>query len=140
MIPIYWLGFILYAVFVVYLGWRSYRSKQPASEVDVDFWAAGKSLGPWATGLSISASFMSISWSCVYAVQLVYWYGLSALWLLAIPWLIVMVLYYILTPYFRKLPAFSQPEMVAQRFGQSARSSSSRKNEIAPIPSASSGS
>jgi len=69
MIPIYWLGFILYAVFVVYLGWRSYRSNQPASEVDVDFWAAGKSLGPWATGLSISASFMSVSWSCVYAVQ-----------------------------------------------------------------------
>jgi len=33
------------------------------------FWAAGKSLGPWATGLSISASFMSVSWSCVYAVQ-----------------------------------------------------------------------
>ncbi|MCH8957207.1 sodium:solute symporter family protein [candidate division KSB1 bacterium] len=121
MIPIYWLGFILYAVFVVYLGWRSYRSKQPASEVDVDFWAAGKSLGPWATGLSISASFMSISWSCVYAVQLVYWYGLSALWLLAIPWLIVMVFYYILTPHFRKLPAFSQPEMVAQRFGQNTR-------------------
>ncbi len=121
MIPIYWLGFILYALFVVYLGWRSYRSNQPASEVDVDFWAAGKSLGPWATGLSISASFMSISWSCVYAVQLVYWYGLSGLWLLAIPWLIVMVFFYTLTPHFSKLPAFSQPEMVAQRFGQNTR-------------------
>jgi len=121
MIPIYWLGFILYAVFVVYLGWRSYRPNQPVSKIDVDFWAAGKSLGPWATGLSISASFMSISWSCVYAVQLVYWYGLSALWLLAIPWLIVMIFYYTLTPHFRKLPAFSQPEIVAQRFGQSAR-------------------
>ena len=121
MTSIYWLGFILYALFVVYIGWRSYRSNQAASKIEVDFWAAGKSLGPWATGLSISASFMSISWSCVYAVQLIYWYGLSALWLLAIPWLIVMVIYYILTPYFRKLPAFSQPEMVAQRFGQSVR-------------------
>lgn len=121
MVAIYWAGFLLYAIFVVYIGWRSYRKTKPASEVNVEFWAAGKSLGPWATGLSISASFMSISWSCVYAVQLVYWYGLSALWLLAIPWLLVMVFYYILTPHFRKFPAFSQPEMVAQRFGDRIR-------------------
>ncbi|MCZ6594505.1 MAG: hypothetical protein O6943_06260, partial [Bacteroidetes bacterium] len=46
------------------------------------------------------ASFMSISWSCAYAVQLIYWYDLSSLRLLAIPWLIVMVLYYILIQYF----------------------------------------
>ncbi|MFQ5639711.1 MAG: sodium:solute symporter [bacterium] len=118
---IYWTGFLLYSFFVVYIGWRGYRSTKYSREVDLDFWAAGKSLGSWATGLSISASFMSISWSCVYAVQLVYWYGLGALWLLAIPWLIVMALYYILTPRFRKLQAFSQPEMLANRFGARIR-------------------
>ncbi|NIR49548.1 sodium:solute symporter family protein [candidate division KSB1 bacterium] len=121
MLWFYWAGFLVYAVFVIYIGWRGYRSQKPSDELKVDFWAAGKTLGPWATGLSISASFMSISWSCVYAVQLAYWYGLGALWLLAIPWLIVMGFYYALTPHFRKMPAFSQPEMLAQRFGEKVR-------------------
>ncbi|MFQ5865924.1 MAG: sodium:solute symporter [bacterium] len=119
---IYWAGFISYSLFVIYVGWRGYKRSRHTSDLDVDFWAAGKSLNPWATGLSISASFMSISWSCVYDVQLFYWYGLSALWLLAIPWLLAMLGFYVLTPYFRKLPAFSQPEMLAQRFGQKVRS------------------
>lgn len=118
---VYWAGIIIYAIFVLYIGWRGFQKTEEFPETNVEFWAAGKSLGPWATGLSISASFMSISWSCVYAVQLVYWYGVSSLWLLAIPWLIVMLFYYLLTPYFRKLPAFSQPEMLAQRFGHKIR-------------------
>lgn len=121
MLWIYWASFLLYAIFVVYVGWRGYRTPKQSPTDDLDFWAAGKSLGSWATGLSISASFMSISWSCVYAVQLVYWYGLGALWLLAIPWLLVMLFFFILTPRFRKLPAFSQPEMLAGRFGQRIR-------------------
>jgi Na+/proline symporter len=119
---LYWAGFIAYSLFVIYVGWRGYKRSKHTADLDIDFWAAGKSLSPWATGLSISASFMSISWSCVYDVQLFYWYGLSALWLLAIPWILTMVGFFVLTPYFRKLPAFSQPEMLAQRFGQRVRS------------------
>jgi Na+/proline symporter len=123
MIPLlYWAGFITYSLFVIYVGWRGYKRSKHTSNLDIDFWAAGKSLSPWATGLSISASFMSISWSCVYDVQLFYWYGLSALWLLAIPWLLTMFGFFVLAPHFRKLPAFSQPEMLAQRFGQRVRS------------------
>ena len=118
---VYWAGFLLYSALVIYVGWRGYRRARHPADADVDFWAAGKSLGPWATGLSISASFMSISWSCVYAVQLVYWYGVGALWLLAIPWLVVMAGYYVLAPRFRRIPAFSQPEMLAQRFGPQVR-------------------
>ncbi len=117
----YWTAFALYAATVIYIGWRGYQKSQRAEEAQVDFWAAGKKLGAWSVGLSISASFMSISWSCVYDIQLFYWYGVGALWLLPIPWLLTMLFYYILTPYFRKLPAFSQPEMIARRFGERAR-------------------
>jgi Na+/proline symporter len=118
----YWLAFGVYAVAVVFIGWRGYQKSKRAEEGQTDFWAAGKKLGAWSVGLSISASFMSISWSCVYDIQLFYWYGLGALWLLPIPWLLTMAFYYILTPYFRNLPAFSQPEMIARRFGERARS------------------
>lgn len=116
---IYWCGILAYCVVVLIIGWRGFRRTR--DQDSAAFWSAGKQLNKWSTGLSISAGFMSVSWSCVYAVQLVYWYGISALWLLAIPWLLTMGFYYILTPHFRKLQAFSQPEMLAKRFGEPIR-------------------
>lgn len=119
----YWLGFAAYVVLVIGIGFWIYRrevTNKQAPEAD-DFWNARKSLSAASVGLSISASMMSISWSCVYGVQLFYWYGIGAAWLLAIPWLAAMAGFYLLAPRFRKLPAFSQPEMVGQRFGQRAR-------------------
>jgi len=116
---LYWAGIALYSITVLWVGWRGYKRTEVQNTSE--FWAAGRSLNAWSVGLSISASFMSISWSCVYAVQLVYWYGISSVWLLAIPWLLVMAIFWFLTPTFRRLPAFSQPEMVAQRFGQDVR-------------------
>ncbi len=118
---LYWLGFLAYCVTVIFIGWRGYRRMRHVEDADIDFWAAGRSLSSGAVGLSISASFMSISWSCVYTVQLFYWYGLSALWLVPIPWLLTMAGFYLLAPRFRGLQAFSQPEMVARRFGPETR-------------------
>jgi Na+/proline symporter len=118
---IYWAGFLAYSLVVIWVGWRGYQKSKHRRDPGTDFWTAGKSLNSWSAGLSISASFMSISWSCVYNIQLYYWYGLSALWLLAIPWLLAMIGYFLLSKYFRKLPAFSQPEMLAQRFGERVR-------------------
>ena len=84
------------------------------------FWTAGRDLGPGSVGLSISAGFLSISWSCVYAVQLFHWYGLGAVWLVTIPWLLALAGIYVLARRYNELPAFSQPEMVRARFGGAA--------------------
>lgn len=116
---IYWFGFLGYSAVVLVIGWRGFRRTKEAA--GATFWTAGRSLNSWSAGLSISASFMSISWSCVYAVQLSYWYGVGALWLVPVPWLLTMVGFYWLAPHFRKLAAFSQPEMVAARFGTRLR-------------------
>jgi Na+/proline symporter len=120
---VYWLGFIAYSLVVVGMGYYIYRRERRRNrQLEAnEFWDAKKDLSASSAGLSISASMMSISWSCVYGVQLFYWYGLSAAWLLAIPWLMAMLGFYLLIPRFRKLTAFSQPEMVGQRFGQHAR-------------------
>ena len=120
----YWLAFITYSVIVIGIGfyiWNKRRVQKIQDESD-SFWSAGKSLSGWSSGLSISASMMSISWSCVYGVQLFYWYGIGAAWLLIIPWLITMGGFYLFTPLFRKLKAFSQPELLAKKFGQNLRS------------------
>ncbi len=123
MTSIYWLGFLFYSVLVVGIGWWVWWREKRQGKVDdtQTYWAASRNLGWVSVGLSISASMMSISWSCVYGVQLFYWYGVGAAWLLIIPWLLTMLGFWVLTPVFRKLQAFSQPELLGQRFGPRAR-------------------
>lgn len=112
-----WIGFIVYICITLGLGWWSHRKKDRG----VEFWTAGRSLSSFSVGLSISAGFMSVSWSCVYAVQLFYWYGIGAVWLITIPWLIALTGIYFLSKRYHHLSAFSQPEMVASRFGKGSK-------------------
>ncbi|NIM16506.1 MAG: hypothetical protein GTO45_31220 [Candidatus Aminicenantes bacterium] len=112
-----WIGFILYICITLGLGWLAHIKKDRGAE----FWTAGRSLNSLSVGLSISAGFMSISWSCVYAVQLFYWYGIGAVWLITIPWLIALAGIYYLSRRYHHLSAFSQPEMVAARFGKGSK-------------------
>lgn len=119
----YWLGFLLYSITVIGIGFFVwFKEKKSGHDTDNQtYWAASKNLSGWSVGLSISASMMSISWSCVYGVQLFYWYGIGASWLLINPWLVTMLGFYIFTPLFRKLNAFSQPELLEKKFGVKAR-------------------
>lgn len=125
----YWIGFMLYSFTVIGVGFYIWlRGKKVQSpQNNSDFWAAGGTLSGWSVGLSISASMMSISWSCVYGVQLFYWYGPGGAWLLIIPWLITMGGFYFFAPLFRSLKAFSQPELVEKKFG-------SRSRQILAVP------
>lgn len=119
----YWIGFIAYSIIVICIGvvvWIKDKRNRKLTD-NQTFWTASKNLSGWSVGLSISASMMSISWSCVYGVQLFYWYGVGALWLLTIPWLITMLGFYIFTPLFRKLNIFSQPELLEKKYGVRAR-------------------
>ncbi len=120
---IYWAGFLSYSVLVVAIGFFVYfRDKRRGQQFDNEaFWTANQALSGWSIGLSISASMMSVSWSCVYDVQLFYWYGPGAAWLLAIPWLVTMGGFFALAPLFRRLKVFSQPELLEKRFGPRAR-------------------
>ncbi len=119
----YWAGFIVYSLTVIVIGFRVYlREKKSGHEIDNSgYWTASRSLSGWAIGLSISASMMSISWSGMYGVQLFYWYGPGGMWLLIIPWLMTMGLFFWLTPRFRQLNVFSQPELMQRHYGTAAR-------------------
>ncbi len=113
--------FLVYTVIVLYIGWRNWRKRAAYSGDNDIFWSAGKKLSAWSVGFSISAGMMSISWSCVYGVQLFYWYGPGAVWLLIIPWLTILFLLFFLSPLFRKNRVFSQPALLAQKFGRRSR-------------------
>ncbi|KAB2878312.1 sodium:solute symporter family protein [bacterium] len=110
---IMWVVFICYVSAMIYLGFRSRHT-----EKGDDYWTAARDLGGWSAGFSLSAGFMSISWSCVYAIQIFYWYGLSGFLLMTLPWMAALTGIYFLATRFRDLPAFSQTEMVRIRFGK----------------------
>ncbi len=107
-----WIVFGVYALAMIYLGFRSRHT-----EKGDDYWTAARDLSGWSAGLSLSAGFMSISWSCVYAIQVFYWYGLSGFFLMTIPWMLALGGIYFLATRYHGLPSFSQAEMVRVRFG-----------------------
>ena len=119
----YWAGFILYSMAVIGIGFYVWqKEKKQGKQTDNDaYWEASRNLGGWSVGLSISASMMSISWSCVYGVQLFYWYGWGGAWLLIIPWLVTMIGFFVFAPLFRKFKVFSQPQLLQKRFGDRTR-------------------
>lgn len=114
-----WIAVAGFGLALLVLGWR-WRGEARDGE---GFWTAGRRLGGLSVGLSVSAGFMSVSWSCVYAAQLFYSFGLGGLWLITIPWLLALSGIYYLSRHYHGLSAFSQPEMVGQRFGRAARRS-----------------
>lgn len=112
-----WIAFGGYAAAAVFLGWLAHARRRRGTA----YWTADRQLGAASVGLSISAGFLSISWSCVYAVQLFYWYGLGAIWLITVPWVLALGGIYLLSQRYHALPSFSQPEMVGRRFGVAAK-------------------
>ncbi len=112
-----WIAFGGYAAAALFLGWLAHARRGRGAA----YWTADRQLGATSVGLSISAGFLSISWSCVYAVQLFYWYGLGAIWLITVPWLLALGGIYLLSQRYHALPSFSQPEMVGRRFGVAAK-------------------
>ncbi|MBT3252272.1 MAG: sodium:solute symporter family protein [Candidatus Marinimicrobia bacterium] len=112
-----WVAVLLYFLITIVIGWYSFRKQK----TQIDHWTGGRELGAMDVGFSLSAGFMSVSWSCVYAVQLFYWYGIGAFWIITFPWLISLALIYRLSTKYRGLKAFSQPEMVGDKFGSKSR-------------------
>ena len=119
----YWAAFLLYAVTVIGIGFYVwYKEKKAGLQCSNEaYWEASRNLSSWSVGLSISASMMSISWSCVYDVQLFYWYGWGGAWLLIIPWLVTMGGFFFFAGLFRKHKVFSQPQLLEKRFGSRLR-------------------
>jgi len=120
---LYWIAFLSYSLIVIGTGFFIFQreKKSGLNHDNQEYWTAKRNLSGWSAGLSISASMMSISWSCVYGVQLFYWYGIGGIWLLLIPWLLTMLGFYIFTPLFRRMEIFSQPQLIGRRFGRRSR-------------------
>jgi Na+/proline symporter len=111
---------LLSAVMIV-IGFASWRAERRIGSDAEGFWTAHRSITGWSLGMSISASMLSVSWSLVYGVELLYRWGPGGAWLLAIPWLAVLALFAVLAPRLRRFAAFSQGELFGSLYGDRLR-------------------
>ena len=105
-------------VLVIYIGVvvaasLLFRKKRNTQE----FWTEGRSVSGFRAGISLSATFMSISWSVVYGVEVFLQNGLGGFFILSLPWLVVLSVFFILAPRLRNIPVFSQPDLIKKNFG-----------------------
>ncbi len=115
------LAALLLAVVMVAIGFASWRAERRLGGDAEGFWTAHRSMTGWSLGMSISASMLSVSWSLVYGVELLYRWGPGGAWLLAIPWLAVLGLFALLVPRLRRFAAFSQGELFGTLYGHGLR-------------------
>jgi Na+/proline symporter len=115
------LAAVALAAVMVAIGYASWRAERRIGSDAEGFWTAHRSITGWSLGMSISASMLSVSWSLVYGVELLYRWGPGGAWLLAIPWLVVLGLFALLAPRLRRFAAFSQGELFGKLYGNGLR-------------------
>ena len=108
--------YFIYAAIVIAF---SFLSKKKG-ETEESFWTDNRQVGGLRSGISLSATFMSISWSVAYGIEVFLNYGTGGFFVLSLPWLIVLGIFFILAPKLRDIPVFSQPELIGKKFGKKA--------------------
>ncbi len=108
--------YILYSAIVIVFSFLS-KSKEETVE---SFWTDNRQVGGLRAGISLSATFMSISWSVAYGIEVFLNYGFGGFFVLSLPWLIVLAIFFLLAPRLRNIPVFSQPELIRKKFGEKA--------------------
>jgi solute:Na+ symporter, SSS family len=103
------------------IGLASWLAERRRGRDAEGFWTAHRSISGWSLGMSLSASMLSVSWSLVYGVELLYRWGPGGVWLLAVPWLAVLALFALLVPRLRRFGAFSQGELFGAVYGAGLR-------------------
>ena len=112
---IYLIVFVAYIALVLAFTFISKRLSDPDG-----FWTENRSVSGLRAGISLSATFMSISWSVVYGIEVFLQYGLGGFFVLSLPWIIVLGIFLWLAPRLRNIPVFSQPELITGKFGKTA--------------------
>ena len=113
-----WLVIGVFALLMLGLGLVAHLMEARAGRDAEGFWTAHFSLSGWSLGMSLSASMLSVSWSLVYGVELFYRYGWGGVWLLGVPWLCVLALFFWFAPRLRSFGAFSQGELFGKVYGR----------------------
>jgi solute:Na+ symporter, SSS family len=118
----FWIAMVAYFVVILWIGVTIYRAhqKKEASEQQKDYWVASRDTNALLVGCSIAAGWLLIGF-ITWAIYSTYMYGIGGIWVMVIPWSILLFGMVILVPRVRSIKAISQPQMLQNRFGLSLR-------------------
>lgn len=119
---IFWLVGLAYFAFAIGMGlfiWNQVKKEDGTNQL-LDFWIASRRFSGWRMGVSLAAGWLMLGW-LGYGMSMIYQMGLSGVWILPLPWLILCGIIIWMVPYVRRLPAISLPEALEQRFGGNTR-------------------
>lgn len=118
----YWIATLGYCLAMVLIGvWI--RRRIPLTQdhqANFEFWMAKRRLPGWRLAISLTAGWLMLGW-VGFGMSQIYMYGLTGLWILPIPWLILCFIIILMVPFVRRVAALSLPQAIEKRFGRSAR-------------------
>ena len=113
---ILWLLFVLYSVVVVVWSFLTTGKEKNAEE----FWSGNRDIAWWKLAVSLASGWLMLGW-IGFGMGQVYMLGATGLWILPIPWLVLMVFLAIAVPLYRKVPNYSIADAFEKRFGPGMR-------------------
>ena len=90
--------------------------RRDAEDQHRDYWVASRSTSALLVGCSVAAGWLLIGF-ITWAIYSTYMYGLGGIWVMVIPWSILLFCMVALVPKVRSIKAISQPQMLQNRFG-----------------------
>ncbi len=114
----FWVAMVLYFVVILWIGATIFRMlrRKAAGEQAKDYWLASRSNNALLVGCSIAAGWLLIGF-ITWAIYSTYMYGIGGIWVMVVPWSILLFCMVILVPKVRSIKAISQPQMLQNRFG-----------------------
>ena len=119
---LHWAAVIAYCLGMVCIGWwiRKRIRHDQGEQVNYEFWMAKCQLPGWRLAILVTAGWLMLGW-VGFGMAQIYQYGVTGLWILPIPWLILCVIVIFMVPFVRRIASVSLPQAIQKRYGYSAR-------------------
>jgi len=114
----FWVAMVAYFAVILYIGATIYQAhkKKDALDQQKDYWVASRDTPALLVGMSIAAGWLLIGF-ITWAIWSTYMYGIGGIWVMVVPWAILLFGMVVLVPKVRSIKAISQPQMLQNRFG-----------------------
>ncbi|MFB6248020.1 MAG: sodium:solute symporter [Salinibacter sp.] len=120
---IYWSFTVAFLAGMVAIGAYQFlglRAVEDQDERAFDFWIGEGDVPGWWTAASLAAGWLLLGWM-TWQMYLWYAYGLGAIWIFTIPWILCTVGLLFVPKLFRRFPGVSIPEILRFRFNRTTQ-------------------
>jgi len=117
---VYWSFTIVFLASMVGIGAYQFfglRAVEDRRERAFDFWIGEGDVPGWWTAASLAAGWLLLGWM-TWQMYLWYSYGLGAIWIFTIPWILCTIGLLFVPKLFRRFPGVSIPEILRFRFNR----------------------